>query len=136
MNRDDGLILLHDSRESESHRAQGYIYGSSDATSVQYHPTTPDLFVAGNSREQVALRDARMAFGEGSKYGQGVVQTVSRSMLYANAWVDIAVDSTSLRCPKHPSAASAGLRLGVSLSTRRVSLGYRIGYWRLMSIWR
>lgn len=70
-------MILHDSRESGTHRAQGCVYGNSEVTSVQYHPTSPDWFVTGDTRGEVSLRDTRMAFGGSVRVGQGVVQNVS-----------------------------------------------------------
>lgn len=56
-------------------------------TGVQYHPTAPNLFVTGDTRGEVVLRDMRLAFGEGSRNHQGVVQTVSNSYRVLDALV-------------------------------------------------
>ncbi|KAH9847949.1 WD40 repeat-like protein [Lenzites betulinus] len=61
---EDGLIILHDMRADARHtRAQGTLQHSAPFSSVQYHPTMPQLFATSDTRGAACLRDARMAFG-------------------------------------------------------------------------
>ncbi|KAH8104670.1 WD40-repeat-containing domain protein [Cristinia sonorae] len=61
---EDGTIKMHDTRVG-GHDAQGVLTMAADFTSVQYHPTTPNLFVTGTNTGGVCLRDVRNSFGHG-----------------------------------------------------------------------
>lgn len=72
----DGRILQHDGRANgRSARAQDTIQIESEVTGVEYHPIMEHIFVSSDSRGNVCLRDARMAFGPSSnRTREGIVQ--------------------------------------------------------------
>ncbi|KAI0789582.1 WD40-repeat-containing domain protein [Abortiporus biennis] len=76
---EDGRILLHDSRVTSTNRAQGTLETKFELTSVQFHPVMHDLFVTGDARGDVCLKDARMAFDTSVK-SKGTVQMYCTSL--------------------------------------------------------
>ncbi|KAL4250057.1 DDB1- and CUL4-associated factor 8-like protein [Abortiporus biennis] len=76
---EDGRILLHDSRVTSTNGAQGTLETKFELTSVQFHPVMHDLFVTGDARGDVCLKDARMAFDTSVK-SKGTVQMYCTSL--------------------------------------------------------
>ncbi|KAJ3969032.1 WD40 repeat-like protein [Lentinula raphanica] len=62
---ENGRVIQHDARIQfpTNTRAADILQIASEVTSVQFHPTMEHLFVTGDIRGDVCLRDTRMAFG-------------------------------------------------------------------------
>lgn len=75
--REDGTIMLHDFRVGNGARPQGVMFGSSEFTGASYNPTMPNLFITGELKGHVRLRDVRMSFDRSNRRGGATVQTVS-----------------------------------------------------------
>ena len=75
---EDGRIVLNDGRAgNRMSRAQATLQQTSEFVSVQYHPSVPHLFLTGDKRGSVCLRDVRMAFGPlRSRTNEGIVRKV------------------------------------------------------------
>jgi WD repeat-containing protein 22 len=70
--------MQHDGRvQGRCTRTHDTIQIESEVTGVEYHPVMEHIFVTSDSRGNVCLRDARMAFGPLlNRTRQGIVQVV------------------------------------------------------------
>lgn len=96
--------MHHDGRvNGRSARAQDTIQIESEVTGLEFHPIMEHIFVSSDSRGNVCLRDARMAFGPlVDRTGQGVVQVVREIELNALDAIANFIPSTARSFVKSP----------------------------------